>query len=130
MATKGVKNPDLIPLFKSAKKLLEPYAKRLSVRRDEPGYYDLWSDKEVEIAGRKRKDVFFASLIIQKSYVGFYYMPVYTHQEAREFFGPELLALLKGKSCFYLKELTPEIRRQMTRALKEGFNLYKERGWV
>jgi hypothetical protein len=28
-----VKNPDLIPLFEEAKKLLEPYAKRLTVRR-------------------------------------------------------------------------------------------------
>ena len=125
-----VKNPDLIPLFEEAKKLLEPYAQKLTVRRDEPGYYDLWSEKDVVIAGRKRTEVYFAGLIIQKSYVGFYYMPVYTHDEAKEFFGPEMLRLLKGKSCFYLKELTPEIRAQMKDALTRGFALYKERGWV
>ncbi len=126
----AVKNPDLLPLFEELKKLFAPYAKRLTVRRDEPGYYDLWSEKEVEIAGRKRKDVYFAGLIIQKSYVGFYYMPVYTHEEAKGFFGPELLATLKGKSCFYIKKLTPELRAQIRQALKSGYDLYGQRGWV
>jgi hypothetical protein len=125
-----VKNPDLLPLFEDAKKLLVPYAKRLSVRKDEPGAYDLWSEKEVVVEGRKKKGVFFAGLIIQKSYVGFYYMPVYTDAGAAEFFGPEMLQLLKGKSCFYLKELTPEIRRQMKDALRRGFELYQDRGWA
>lgn len=125
-----VKNPDLIPLFEAAKELFEPYAEHLAVRRDEPGRYELWSEKDVVIAGRERTEVFFASLVIQKSYVGFYCMPVYTHEEAKAFFGPELLALLKGKSCFYLKELTPEIRSQMRRALEEGYALYESRGWA
>lgn len=125
-----VKNPDLIPLFNEAKKLLQPYAKHFTVRRDEPGYYDLWSERDLVIAGRKRKEVFFAGLIIQKSYVGFYYMPIYTDVSAAEFFGPELLALLKGKSCFYLKEITPKIRKQMSEALAAGYEMYKARGWV
>lgn len=126
-----VKNPALLPLFADAKELLEPYAEHFTVRRDEPGYYDLWSEKDIVIEGRKRKEVFFAGLIIQKSYVGFYYMPIYADAErAREFFGPELLATLKGKSCFYLKELTREIRAQMTEALAKGLELYRSRGWV
>jgi hypothetical protein len=126
----NVKNPELIPLFDEAKELLAPYSRYFTVRRDEPGYYDLWSEKEVVIADRKRKEVFFASLIIQKSYVGFYYMPVYTHEEARSFFGSEMLALLKGKSCFYLKRPTPELREQMVEALRRGHELYVSRGWA
>jgi len=125
-----VKNPDLLPLFDDAKRLLEPYADRLSPRKDEPGSYDLWSNKTVEIDGRTHKGIFFAGLIVQKSYVGFYYMPIYTDTEASDFFGPELLKLLKGKSCFYLKTMTPEIKRQMIQALSKGFALYEARGWV
>ena len=125
-----VKNPALLPLFEDLKRLLEPYADRLAVRRDEPGYFDLWSEKPVEIDGRKRKELFFAGLIVQKNYVGFYYMPVYTDEEAQGFFGPELLALLKGKSCFYVKKLTPEIESQIEQALAKGFALYESRGWL
>lgn len=125
-----VKNPDLIPLFEEAKKLLKPYEKYLNARRDEPGHYELWSEHEAVVAGKKRDSVYFASLIIQKSYVGFYFMPVYTHEEAKDLFGEELLSLLKGKSCFYLRELTPTLRRQIKAALKTGLELYRERGWV
>jgi hypothetical protein len=125
-----VKNPDLLPLFEQAKTILLPYSAHFAVRRDEPGYFDLWSEKEVVIEGRKRKEVFFAGLIIQKSYVGFYFMPVYTEAEAKQFFGAELLATLKGKSCFYIKKLTPEIERQMEDALAKGLELYRGKGWV
>jgi hypothetical protein len=126
----AVKNPDLLPLFEQAKSLLEPYSEYFAVRRDEPGYFDLWANKEIIIEGRKRSEVFFAGLIVQKSYVGFYFMPVYTEDEAKEFFGAELLATLKGKSCFYLKKLTPELRQQMQEALEKGFEMYNAKGWV
>jgi len=108
----AVKNPDLLPLFDELKELLAPYEKRKLVpKHDEPGNYDLYSVKDVVIAGRPKKEVFFAGLIIQKSYVGLYYMPVYTHEEAADLIGPELMATLKGKSCFYIKELTPVLRK-------------------
>ena len=127
----AVKNPELLPLFAEVKKLLEPYAAQFPARKDEPGGYELWSDTPVEVAGRLRKEgVFFAGALLQKSYVGFYYMPYYTHEEAAGAIGPDLMALLKGKSCFYIKKLTPQIAEQITAALDEGVRLYRERGWV
>ena len=128
--TVPVKNPELIPLFEELKKLLAPYEDHFTVRRDEPGYYDLWSEREVTIAGRKRAEVFFAGLIIQKRYVGFYYMPVYAESELAAVFGAELLATLKGKSCFYITTLTPSLREQIIDALARGYELYVERGWA
>lgn len=125
-----VKNPELIPLFEDLKKLLVQYEKYFSPRRDEPGYYDLWLEREVVVDGRKRDSIYFASLIIQKSYVGFYFMPVYTHEEAAGLFGNELMATLKGKSCFYIKELTPDIEQQIRDALDIGLRLYQERDWA
>lgn len=125
-----VKNEALLPLFAEVKALIEPYAERLTARRDDAGYFDLWSEKEVEIAGRRRKDVFFCGLIIQKTYVGFYFMPVYADQGLTAVFGPDLLATRKGKSCFHLKRLTPELKDQIVAALVAGWRLYEERGWV
>jgi hypothetical protein len=125
-----VKNEALLPLFAEVKALLEPYARRLSVRRDDPGYYDLWSEREIEVDGRRRRETAFAGLVIQKSHVGFYFMPVYADRDLAAVFGPDLLATLNGKSCFRLKQLTPELREQITAALASGWRLYEERGWV
>ena len=125
-----VKNEELLPLFAEVKQLLTPYAPRLQARKDEPGYYDLWSEKEIVAAGRRRTEVFFAGVIIQKSFVGFYFMPLYADDDLSRMFGPELLAKLKGKSCFHLKRMTPELRAQIEAALAAGWRLYEERGWV
>jgi hypothetical protein len=78
-----VKNESFLPLFAEVKELLAPYAGRLTVRKDEPGYFDLWSEKDIEVDGRRRKDMFFCGLIIQKSYVGFYFMPLYAERASR-----------------------------------------------
>lgn len=92
--------------------------------------YDLWLFKDIEIDGRKRKEVFFAALIIQSRYVGFYYMPVYVDTSLKEVFKPELLNLLKGKSCFHIKNLNDKLEKQIDAALKKGYALYKKRGWI
>ena len=126
----AVKNEALLPLFAALRQLLTPYEGLFTVRRDEPGYYDLWSDKDVVIAGRRKKEVFFAGLIVQKGYVGFYFMPVYAERELLTLFGPELLKTLKGKSCFHIRRLSGELEEQLAAALAAGSRLYEERGWV
>ena len=92
--------------------------------------YQLWSEKDVVIDGRPRSEVYFAGLIVQKHYVGFYYMPVYAEPERRKLFAPELLRLLEGKSCFHVKRVDDELLGQIRDALAEGRRLYEARGWV
>ncbi|MDH5657053.1 MAG: DUF1801 domain-containing protein [Spirochaetia bacterium] len=121
---------ELLEIFQGLKILLTTYEKYFFSKINLEGRYDLWSFKEVEIAGRKRKEVYFAGLIIQSSYVGFYFMPVYADTELKRVFNNELLSLLKGKSCFHIRKLTPEIKKQIKDALKTGFDLYKKRNWV
>jgi len=120
----------LIKIFKRLKTILKKYEDPLKPKFDVDSKYDLWSFKNVEIAGRKRKEVSFASIIIQSNYVGFYYMPIYTDTLFQEVFEPELLKLLKGKTCFHIKELTPELEKQIVKALDIGYDLYKKRGWI
>jgi len=120
----------LVPIYKKLKKLLKKYENPLQPKIDLDSKYDLWSFKDIEISGRKRKEVYFAGLIIQSSYVGFYFMPIYTDTKLKEVFKPELLKLLKGKSCFHVKSLNPELEVQIADALEIGFQLYKKRGWI
>ena len=117
-------------IFNELKDILKKYEGILSFKKNEEGYYDLWSVKDIVIDGRKRKEVFFAGLIIQKSYVGFYFMPIYTDTDLKEIFKPELLKLLKGKSCFHIKKLDDELKRQIEEALEIGYELYKKDEWI
>lgn len=121
---------DLDATFKSLRGLLRAYQPPLVAKTDDARRLDLWSARDVVISGRKRSEVFFASVIIQKSYVGFYFMPVYAAPEMKGVFGPELLALLKGKSCFHIKALDARLLSQIKSALAKGFSLYKQRGWI
>jgi len=88
------------------------------------------SEIPVEIAGRKRDELWFAGIIVQKGYVGFYYMPVYAEPEMKKIFKPELLKCLKGKSCFHIKKYDKEIFSQIKSALKVGYDAYLEKGWI
>ena len=121
---------DLPGIFQQLRSLLARYQPPLVSKHDMWRYFDLWSFKDLVIEGRKRKEVFFAGLIIQKGYVGFYFMPVYSDVEMKEFFQPELLSRLKGKSCFHIKKLDEVLLGQIDAALQAGYALYQQKGWI
>ncbi len=121
---------NLQEIFASLKGLMQQYQPPLVPKVENEKRYDLVSIKDVVIAGRKRSEVYFASIIIQKGYVGFYYMPIYSEPDMGKFFPPELLSLLKGKSCFHIKRLDDTLLEQVGTALQDGFQLYQERDWV
>ncbi|MBD3234578.1 MAG: DUF1801 domain-containing protein [candidate division Zixibacteria bacterium] len=121
---------ELTKIFQRLKEILKEYENPLEPKMDLDNKYDLWSFKDIEIAGRKRKEVYFAGLIIQSKYVGFYYMPIYADASLKDVFHPELLKLLKGKSCFHIKYLDENLESQIRDALEKGYELYTKRGWI
>jgi hypothetical protein len=121
---------DLFQIFNTLKPLLLEYSPPLTPKNDAEGNYDLWSPQNVVIGGRKYKEVYFASLVIQKNYVGFYFMPVYMDSGIKNILGAELLNKLKGKSCFHIKKLDDTLLEQIRSALKIGFDYYQKNGWV
>ena len=123
---------ELVAIFNELKSVLKTYEEKgaLKPKFDLDSKYDLWSFKDVEIDGRKKKEIYFAGLIIQSDYVGFYYMPIYADVKLHNVFDPDLLKLLKDKSCFHIRKLDPIVVRQIKRALNTGYDLYEKRGWI
>jgi len=80
--------------------------------------------------GGKPTNWHFAAVILQKGYVGFYLMGVYTNAELKKKLSPAFLKTLKGKSCFHLKALDKELKKDIETALDASAKNYKERGWV
>ena len=128
---KSAGQPELVPIFEEIKNMLLPYEKgTLKIHGGTDGKVMLISHKPVEIAGRPREELWFASALIQKGYVGLYYMPVYMNDPVKRQLFPELMKCLKGKACFHIKKADPVIYKQIKEALKIGFADYRSRGWI
>jgi len=128
---KSLGQPQLVPIFEEIKRILAPYEKgTLKLLGGSGGKVALVSKKPVEILGRKKDEVWFASALVQKGYVGFYYMPVYGDPSIRTLLKPELLKCLKGKACFYIKKFDKEIFSQVKEALAIGHREWRQRGWI
>ncbi len=108
-----------------------PYMVREGKNVSDKDSYGLWSEGDFEIFGRKRQEVYFAGIIMQKAYVGFYFMPIYSDPEVmRNVVSPRLRKCLKGKSCFYITRGDQEVMAEIKHVLAEGHKLYQQRGWV
>jgi hypothetical protein len=128
---KSAGQPALLYVFEELKKLMLPYVKgTIELQGGIGGQVSLISKKPAELNGKKKSEILFAAALIQKGYVGFYFMPIYVQPEIKEVLKPELMKCLKGKSCFYIKQVDKEIFSQIKDALKAGYKKYTEKGWV
>ena len=122
--------PTLDEIAESLAPIFEPYAKKLTNKSKNPLLFDLWGKKQAFSQGKMRDEISFVGIMKQKDYIGFYFMPIYTHPDRFADIPPELRKCLKGKSCFYIKTIDPELHHQIKAVMRDGFALYKELGWV
>ena len=109
--------------------ILKAHAPHLRVRKD--------TEKTFEVAGtfptmqgkQKVDGYYFASIMPKPKDVRLYYFPIYTHVD--EFsLSPDLKKYLKGKSCFHIKKLSPEIEQEITDMVAKGVELYQKDGLI
>lgn len=131
-ADKSAGQPELMVIFEAIKKMAVPYHGKgdMVMHAGTGGQFNLVNHKPVVIAGREKKELWFISSLIQKGYVGFYYMPIYGSNEMRKQFSPEFMKCLKGKCCFHIKKNDPLIMKDIEKAFKVGYKAYKDRGWI
>ncbi len=124
------KNDQLLPLFDQLKPLLSRYAPPLIANVDERARYELQFDKDYTTkSGRTGKvtskhGLYFAGLIVQKRYVGFYFMPPYSHPDQFADISPRLRQAFKGKSCFYITDFDDELERELVEIVQRGYEIY------
>ena len=123
--------PDFVEIFQTIRASLQPYATLgFSNRTNSETTYDLWSDKNVEIDGEQKHEVFFASVSIEEDHVAFHFMPAFARPDIKRVFDEEQLQLLKEDSYFHITELDELLMSKIEDVLAEGYRLYKERTWV
>ncbi len=117
-------------IFDEITRIFSKYTPPLTVVSKFDSRYELVSKKEVEIAGRKFKELYFGAAIIQKNYVGFYMMTIYMHTELIEKIPENLKKCLKGKSCFHIKKWDAQMKKDIEKTVKDGFDCYKKLKYV
>jgi hypothetical protein len=121
---------ELSEVFSSLVNIMRPFERTLTLRSATPKRYELWSEKPMTFKGKMRTEWFFAGLVVQKGYVGFYFMPVYTDVEIKPSIGLKLLKTLKGKSCFHIKQVDELLLADVRDALVLGYDHYEKKGWI
>jgi hypothetical protein len=110
-------------VFEKLKRMIKPYAKKLTVKTDKSDLYYL----NAAYSPKWKKEIFFASAQIKKNYVSFYLMPVYMYPDLLKNISPELKKHMQGKSCFNFKKVEEDLFAELSQLTKKGFErLMKE----
>ena len=113
-------------IFEKLKNKLSKYTEKLKVTADTNGKYELYGNKKVTLANKEMDGLYFASAVIMKNHVGFYFFPIYTHPDEFKDTPEKLRKCLKGKSCFHIKKTDEDLFTEIEQILDKGFNFYKD----
>jgi len=90
----------------------------------------LYGKKKISFANRRAKQTYVVGIVKQKSYVGFYFMPIYSHPNKflREI--SELKKLQRGKACYHIRGLSDNLKDEINKIVKEGIKIYRQEKWI
>ncbi|MFX1274732.1 MAG: hypothetical protein ACFFBP_22800 [Promethearchaeota archaeon] len=129
---------NLEKIFSEIKEILEKHSETFlitdkylgSQARTKKPEYHLYGNKQVSLFGKKPQNTYLAGVIQQKSYVSFYFSPIYSHPNSFKNIRPELKKFLKGKSCFNINNTDSNLLKEIEDLLIKGIKKYKELEWV
>ena len=122
---------DLIEIFQTIRASMQPYTTLgFDNRSNSEQLYDLWSNKNVEIEGSSKNEVFFTSVEIKDSYVAVSLFPQDQKNHLQEIASPEILQLQNNESEFKIDKLDDKSLTQIEDAIAAAYKVYKDKGWV
>ncbi len=102
----------------------------LKVRTDSDTNFEVAGTKEVMQGKQKVDGHYFASIMPKAKDVRWYFFPIYTHVDHFPELSPELKKCLKGKSCFHIKKMSPEMQSEIKGMIEKGVELYQADGLI
>lgn len=115
---------DLQDLQNHLKKVLTDLCPPLSVRKDNEQVFEVAGTKPAMQGKQKVDGYYFASVVPKPKDIRLYFFPIYTHADAFEL-SEDLKKLLKGKSCFHLKNVNEKVLEEIEKMIKKGIHLYE-----
>ncbi len=105
--------------------LLKEQVPPLKIRKEAENVFEVAGTKEVMQGKQKVDGHYFASVVPKPQDVRLYFFPIYTHADQFNL-SDELKKFLKGKSCFHVKNLSPELEAELKQHIEKGVELYQK----
>jgi hypothetical protein len=122
---------DLIEIFQTIRASMQPYATLgFDNRINSETVYDLWSNKNVEIDGSSRYEVFFTSVAIKDDDVAVHIFPQDQQSLMKEVSSAGLSDLQSDEGFFKIDKLDDQLLAQIEEAIAAAYKIYKDKGWV
>jgi hypothetical protein len=103
--------------FQTLRGILQRHARKLLVVADGPGNYQVASPT---LADRTGRPLFVAAVQINKRYVSYHLIPVYTRPELLKTVSPGLRQRMQGKSCFNFTAIDAGQAKELSALTKAG----------
>ena len=114
---------DIQEIEETLRDILKAQVPKLRIRKEVADVLEMCGTKEVMQGKQKVDGYYFASAVPKPKDVRLYYFPIYTHPT--EFsLSDDLRKALKGKSCFHIKKLSPELEQEITDMVQKGVDVY------
>lgn len=113
---------DFSIVFEQLKNILKPYAEKLTLTTDTPDTYYI----DGPYSEKWKKQLFFGSAQVKKSYVSFYLMPVYMYPELLQDISPDLKKRMQGKSCFNFKKVEPHLFSELAELTRQSVEKFQQ----
>ena len=108
------------------KSILKKHVPPLKIRKDSATAFEVWGTKEITMGKKKVDGIYFATIVPKPKDARFYFFPIYTNPKNFENISEKLRKCLKGKSCFYIKNLDAELEKDIKLMIKTGVTIYKK----
>ncbi len=112
-------------VFEHLKSILKPYAKKLTLKKDTADTYYL----DAAYSEKWKRELFFASVQVKKTYVSFYLMPIYMCPDLVKGISPGLKKHMQGKSCFNFKKVEKSLFEELSQLTKQGYERFMKENY-
>ncbi len=119
-------------IFEKVKKQLEACTPPMVYKKGSEDGYELMGNKPVPYGFKKEivPGMYFASVVIRKDSVNFYFFPTYMNPDEFKSLAPTIYKCLKGKTCFHFKKEEQVDEKELSAMLKKGVQAWKKAGYL
>ncbi|MFY0600938.1 MAG: hypothetical protein JXR03_14785 [Cyclobacteriaceae bacterium] len=115
---------DLTEIQTSLQEMFLKHVPPLQIRKNNKDVFEAAGTKEAMQGKQKVDGFYFGSVIPKPKDIRLYYFPIYTHQSEFEWISDDLRKCMKGKSCFHIKKLSPDLEAEIQSMITKGVEVY------
>ena len=123
-------NMTLIEIQEFLKDSLTAQKPALKITKNSGASFEVTGTIEA-MQGKKKVDgLYFASVVPKPKDIRLYFFPIYTHADEFKDISPALRKMLKGKSCFHIKNLDENLKIEIMEMIQLGIKVFQKDGLI